>query len=875
MKNIISRLEESESLNYIRKNLIILAVQSWNGDFVQNMNQGLRDKVNVEEVSRNMKKVDHTMRSNTDEILYQSYIPNKKGYDYASKFAFTIQKFPNGLIMVGWYHAYSEGQHFPIRNNQSIKENIGGNKPLSKIDEDFAVNFINVKLIPYVVDKIYVPFLKQYPMISTIVYPRVGYQTFRKNLRKNKVEDWRTVYRISVGKSDINYSNPRFWFDIYKKDRNLIVNISHTLNISPNEKGFIINRWNIDHLLLENVDPLLITPQEEHEATKIITNYLVPDFVKSVNWEVQHDKEVGLENTLWNGKKLEPLTNREVVLGMKKIKRDSSLIIFKFEKGAALEYFAIRKTNFYPNNSDGVMVLFQVGHRSSKGDHHVWDFKTKKWVDDLTSDWAWRAYDSQKKEWDVHLQENITENTEKKFPLSKEDEMRGLHFIRRHLIPIAVHKYNQNYQRPVTEREIDHSMKRFHQQTYPVGGGTDFVVYKSPSPYKETDFNFIFEIYHHNDGSLQASWGYGSRETSQTMGIFKVYSPPESVWDSTEELQENNYDLNQSKFRISKEEESRALDFIRKHLIKMATNSWNRRSSSPIKEEDVRRNLKKTEHKIWDNHWYHDYIKYQFPLPLKQMKSTLQFIIWKDTEERLMAGWEHPLSDGVISRFVGDTNIDEGIKMDDYKVSKMEEDYAVEFIKRKVVPKLAEFINDTNKHFTKHGQVTIQEINRTLKKVNENGRSGMTYQVLILGEPFEFNIFKNFSRELMVHQRSDGTNQKVTYQLNEILTRSNKHTGPISKMEEQYAAEIIKNKIIPDAVKFRNEMSRGEPISNVQDVRRTFKKVGHTRYSEHERESITYQFIINGEPYHSTIRKNSLDDLYIIRGDNGTSIKVR
>jgi hypothetical protein len=104
-----------------------------------------------------------------------------------------------------------------------------------------------------------------------------------------------------------------------------------------------------------------------------------------------------------------------------------------------------------------------------------------------------------------------------------------------------------------------------------------------------------------------------------------------------------------------------------------------------------------------------------------------------------------------------------------FPISKMEEQIAVEFIRRNLIPYIVETYNDTCRGYTHQPEANISDVNKTLRKIKHGqspyGKDEIIYRILIdMGirkEPYEFRIYKNYEGKLFVGNRGHGTDHRV------------------------------------------------------------------------------------------------------------------
>lgn len=357
---------------------------------------------------------------------------------------------------------------------------------------------------------------------------------------------------------------------------------------------------------------------------------------------------------------------------------------------------------------------------------------------------------------------------------------------------------------------------------------------------------------------------------------------------------------NRPNYRISKEDEGRALTFIRKQLIPRCVNSWNRHYPNDIDERSVRLGMIKKIHKIWPEDTLHDYINYEYHFPDKPGRKnypngiSFTFKIWKDKREQLMASYEHPLIN-IVSYYVDDPDPFTEVIGDDvpdkYSISKMEEQFALNAIK--------------DIWGRRYG---TKEINNTIKKIKDvkrgNGLSDIIdYEAIIRGKPMRFGIRKDdgsvfVARMLPVtpgdHWIAVSGPEKIKEGIDEIKSSGKSKTRKLikeedsdvylTKMEEQYSYNYMNRVIVPKALedtyykhikKVPNMYpERKYPKLTPQDIIKNIKKV-RTDFDRVEYEAvitdrISFDFLIVKE-YHMDKTKNGKEtwNVYIICGVQG------
>lgn len=103
-------------------------------------------------------------------------------------------------------------------------------------------------------------------------------------------------------------------------------------------------------------------------------------------------------------------------------------------------------------------------------------------------------------------------------------------------------------------------------------------------------------------------------------------------------------------------------------------------------------------------------------------------------------------------------------------ISKMDEQYAVLFIRKELIPLIVNLHNEACKQYTHQPEAAVDDVNRTLRKIKRGktpslGADEIIYQALIYNgtnnEPYEFRIYKNYKGNVFVDNRGHGTSHIV------------------------------------------------------------------------------------------------------------------
>lgn len=377
-----------------------------------------------------------------------------------------------------------------------------------------------------------------------------------------------------------------------------------------------------------------------------------------------------------------------------------------------------------------------------------------------------------------HLEEGVR----KIHRISRKEELEALQYIRNILGPAAVNAWNQRtMQHQMDPTTIVRQLKKIVHARPPDGANegmnTDYIKYSVTIPVRDATLDhkvfFTFAIYKNKEDEIVVDY----KTALVDGGPFTVGTNPSTGKCFVRENNNDKPNPNPHK-AINKMDELRAVDFIKKLIVPLAVKRCNRtyKPNGSDSVENVRRLMKKKSHEKWPR-ILSDFVVYESPSPHSSI--TYHWEIWKDGNGMLMVGWKFNYETNLYATyFVGDTSpVDEATDPSQesrrkrmiatYSITKREEDYAADFIKKRLIPKLVVFMNDTSKHYTRHRQITVEEVLKTFKKVRswepEVGyKREIQYQALFLGEPFLFDIYKDSNSKLMILQKSDGTLHIVT-----------------------------------------------------------------------------------------------------------------
>ena len=447
----------------------------------------------------------------------------------------------------------------------------------------------------------------------------------------------------------------------------------------------------------------------------------------------------------------------------------------------------------------------------------------------------------------THIMDNrfkINESLDIDRHISKIEEDHAYLYIKKVLVPVASKVWNKSCQGSklfinftVTPEQICRNIKKVGHWKFSPNDKTttDVIRYESDFP---GDFNkkfsgpFRFEIYKSvSGGKLVAS--------------LKIPSGEENHYEVGEPVNENikiQKDVN-SEPPISKMEEYKALDFIKKKIVPIALMSYNKYFRqprfTPFKLEDIVKNLKKINidfpttipkdivaiHSAYDPR-----ITYGFEMGGEKWA----FIIFKSlTNRKMYATWRHPYFSGRKFYHVGDP-LNEGLESNKdaevperLKMTRRDEAEGLQFIKKVFVKYVLNRWTKVNKFGVTTSQLTdelIASINKTLLKTEQGidyktieRESPNTGEWTITSIPYEyvtykvgkptfltFRIYKDIKGKLSVgvtrknigvmavNVRGSLTEGRI-----KIINRPPQVKKLISKLEEDQALQYIIKVLIP------------------------------------------------------------------------------
>lgn len=712
-----------------------------------------------------------------NDIFYHS----KTGIKNYEDVDFIIYKDDKNRIIIGvdngpgWHIDFPVGErqylaHFDPADHGSIHENELLSDPkydINKKEEAQALQYIR-SLIPKVADELNLYIASGASGIKFHVSRLTGAESITRNLKKT--EHRKQIFSSKRGPQDyIEYTSkeigrPSVVFYIYKTEKqrgdpesgvkigvgyknfNPHVTGGTTSYLTENDGGKYDNET--DDAYINRM--VKISPREEAEGLFYIKKFL---FEKASNF--------------WgaimaaSAKHSSHISSKEIAKNFKKV------AVKRIPPEKQMERHAHERIDYISSNR-GVIFKF---YTSKDGDGNLYVGFVPPGRDD-----AGMCYGLDKLRTPPHLQESL------KHPhrISKMEEAEALQYIRRVLGPAAVEAWNQRtMQHQFKPEEILGQLKKIVDNRPPddistAVINTDYIQYSVTIPVRDVTLDhkvfFTFAIYKNKDGELVINYYTPLIDG----GPYVVGSSPFTGRPRIREEVDDDPNPNPHK-TITKMDELRAVDFIKKLIVPLAVKRWNRlyKPHGDMSADEVRRTMRKTEHNAWPR-IISDFVVYMAP---SKVGHKFHFEIWKDSNGMLMVGWKMDNETNLWGTyFVGDPSpVDEAVHpniadrevylIQQHAISRKDEAQAANFIIRELIPKIVIWVNDESKHWTGHDKVTLPDVLKTFKKVaawdSKFGyRRELQYQALFLGEPFLFDIFKD-NGKLIVLQKSDGTQHRV------------------------------------------------------------------------------------------------------------------
>lgn len=153
----LSKIEEARALQCLRTNVVPIAVNDWN--YRRSELHWTKDQITTEqEIIKNLKKTKHFFhvpgdKTTSDTVVYTSVLTLGKK-NKVCKFVFEVFKESStGKILLTYILPDSNtGNYFYI--DDVLNENVEVKFPISKLEEQFAVEFIKRHVVPHFVKEL-------------------------------------------------------------------------------------------------------------------------------------------------------------------------------------------------------------------------------------------------------------------------------------------------------------------------------------------------------------------------------------------------------------------------------------------------------------------------------------------------------------------------------------------------------------------------------------------------------------------------------------------------------------------------------------------------------------------------------------------------
>lgn len=378
---------------------------------------------------------------------------------------------------------------------------------------------------------------------------------------------------------------------------------------------------------------------------------------------------------------------------------------------------------------------------------------------------------------------------------------------------------------------------------------------------------------------------------------------PKSKKLPSTDTDEQEREVQDKYFRVSKVEENQALNFIRSRFmdygVGLFKSQYSHRLASKGEQRDlsvdvVNKRLRKISEDKFPGQRKKDVIQYSAPL-IKSFNLTVN--IFKNEDGELAIGYNNPLMKSVKFFLVhgpehltpmyeadapkpkagfDDKGVPQWSPAELYKhffiISKIEEDKALDYIKREIVPLTVE---GYNKYADKSNRIDVRNVQANLKKVRQgpyrinhgNGKI-IRHDITIWKAPgfFTFFIFKQYAGSLFigashslsafprVYKAFSNPPFKTTFNLPQEILKDpifltegvQEIDWHLTKIEEQKALQFIRNSLLEQVVEDYNEAApeRKVPVVHYgpeeRDIIDSLRKVKHIEFPEHKTDQIIY-----------------------------------
>jgi len=694
----VSKLEEEEALDYIKKILVGKAIAFYNECKYRARDKSKFYKLDFNDIRRSLKKTAHYRNTKTgDYIEYKS-----------PPLTFFIRKdYSKGWmnLVAGFSHPTEPHEPpFPydvrkIRKigDPTVSESEGDDfEPdeytISKQEEQEAFQAIKTRLVPTFVEKFNNFGLKG--AYSHAHHLSVE-QILRTLKRVNRPAPYEVHYMAHIPtKRSIKYN---ISFVIAKRIHN-----PNTWKTPKGQEKPLYIKLVVGYYDCEWKDFVFVSLGTLYENPGVSIDRIKKDKANLLS-----------ENTI-----IPKLTKEEIYRAFISIKKKC-----EDELGPDLGKY-LRKTNDLPSiDSDWFSntVYYEYKEKGKRIVFGIWKDDAGLWVDRFDKGSKSITYD-----WNVddYFMSVIKENIKHYgFHISKEEEDIALQYIRNRALSDFPEKVRKHFKKSA----------HFH----------------ADKPY-ESDI-IVYSAY--VDGKF-----YGRRVEKDSSGLWIIISDTRSGAPAGYKMKVPLFENTEPQGNITKEEEAHGLIFIKRGLVPMSVKTgndrirgWGDSEWEQTSVEDVLKHLRKTNHvrrEYVAGMTYGDYIEYSYNRP---RKIPLRFWIKKEQSNNmndpagklvLVAGYEHPIRTENFNYIVSfnsegrPNTFQEGVKIPMLEIvngehlSKLEESYTIEYIKKILMPNDITHYNDRfNQVFGIHQYrypnsspsikpTTLQEMTKLLKKVD-------------------------------------------------------------------------------------------------------------------------------------------------------------
>lgn len=900
----INKIEEQQSLDFLRKSVFPIVVRQWNK--ACKSGGELDCYINELQLIKNLKKINHHIYPDrkmhaTDIIEYQSNFQITNTHELSTPFRFEIFKqLGDGKLMVSW--ALPGGGHYAssfvgdviseIKINESLK------KPyrISKIQEGEALQFMRNRLIPH--------FVKMWNRFRKEEY-QTSYEEVLTHLKK--IRDDRPAPEID-NDVDGGYDNiiyackiPRFRNVSLEDGYFVKFYICHwtagvIVNYSAHDLSSDIYHIHGDAPKLTEVKQKskpLLTKLDEESSLSVIIKEILPTMIG--NYEQYLETGPGM----WNDPNEFPkLTVKKVAQKLKKIKRDDRSVEYFAKISSNVSFYFKMYKSEYVGGSDVILNCTSTfGGRSNTLSFYLGG--------------------------DGKL--NIQEGVQGPSPINKMEEEYVLNFINRQVIPETIDKVYNGFWLKKYPHASDKTYPRIGYQSIrknlrKIKQSSHIITYES----KINDYvSFEFEVSkssHDNKGTLlyiniAVKFGAGRKHIEYSISALDSNTieldPPDDYY-LPENVETDGPPL------ITRAEESEAVDYIRKMVIPkdVVTHNVLHHDHSGITNLDVIKNIKKKTESVYHSDINRNRIVYRSEFRKRGYPTIFTFHIEKGPDGNIYVSSQDELSNVPGKRYKVNeismktptlkellyenariepiTEIEESAKpLQEVaeRLSKEEELAALDYIQKDLISVV---LNDEYFHFIakfpkkyQPGQfprITTKDINKNLKKIRSSHSTAVYESVISDDVFFQFHIQKLMNK-VMIGFNGPIKTEWTWYDFGEKKKANTKesinenfnpnHPECLTKLEEEFGVDCIIKIVIPNQVKFRNEHNQSG-IINPNDVIKTLKKINQIKSANAPCiNQAVYEASFQEEPYVYAIYKTEDGKVNIRLGGDGTIINLK